>query len=223
MEAVPGSARAASFGTGIRRSAPDLSQPSFRRRPPRPEPLFAHTAPAPRVDAFLQCPTVDGQNPPQVSRDVVGTRMANTSETKSATPPDRRANLGPKPDPVPPENMCSQGHVVTEPKEEPRTPPNTPTADSFTEAPLAVPAQREPPPAVADSTADQPVRHGRDWSSAGKPHACHICRRRYCSVEWLRRHVVTHERGKPLKCDRCGRSYMMRPALAKHKANVHGM
>ncbi|XP_065281374.1 uncharacterized protein [Dermacentor albipictus] len=280
--------------------------------------LCSHTAPAPRIDTFLQCPTVDEQNPAQVSRVVVGTRMADTSETKSATPPDRRANPGPKPDPVPPEEMRSQGHVVTEPKEEPPTPPNTPTgytspcrrpgenlqlglqlvpvqlvyrtipswsplqlvpvdphcnwsqlisiatgpswplciwsqlvhtgtgsssccnwhrlcnrdsepwpagttADSFTEAPRAVPARREPPPAVADSTADQPVRHGRAWSSAGKPHACHICRRRYCSVEWLRRHVVTHERGKPLKCDRCGRSYMMRPALAKHKANVHDM
>nr|XP_050052116.1 zinc finger protein 581-like [Dermacentor andersoni] len=149
--------------------------------------------------------------------------MANTSETKSATPPDRRANPGPKPEPLPPEDMRSQGHVVTEPKEAPPTPANSPRADRFTEAPQAVPARRESAPAVADSTADEPSRRTSGWSSAGKPHACHICRRRYCSVEWLRRHVVTHERGKPLKCDRCGRSYMMRPALAKHKANVHGM
>ncbi|KAH7978515.1 hypothetical protein HPB49_005783 [Dermacentor silvarum] len=149
--------------------------------------------------------------------------MANTSETMSATPPDRRANPGPKPEPAPPDEMRSREQVVTKPIETPPTPANSPRADRTAEYPQAVPAQRESANAVADSTADEPAKHESGWSSAGKPHACHICRRRYCSVEWLRRHVVTHERGKPLRCDRCGRSYMMRPALVKHKANVHGV
>ncbi|KAL1433181.1 hypothetical protein MTO96_012768 [Rhipicephalus appendiculatus] len=90
-------------------------------------------------------------------------------------------------------------------------------------APLAALTQLEATPADADSTADAQAKEDDGWSGTDKPHACHICRRRYYSLEWLRRHVVTHERGKPLKCDRCGRSYMLRPALARHRANVHGV
>ncbi|KAH8033104.1 hypothetical protein HPB51_007005 [Rhipicephalus microplus] len=75
---------------------------------------------------------------------------------------------------------------------------------------------------VADSTGVvQAEQEDYGWMGPKKFRVCPVCSRRYSSMEWLRRHVLMHERGKPLKCNQCDHSYMVLRALVLHMARVH--
>ncbi|KAH6920796.1 hypothetical protein HPB50_028218 [Hyalomma asiaticum] len=175
-----------------------------------------------RVVAFMRRPVIDKQAPASVRSDTAGAPMPNTAESKAPASPVPGTNAGAGL--ASQDETSSQGDAAAKPEEPPAASGNNGRAVRMMAAPPASPPKRRAAPAAAaDSTADARAKRLGGWSSTGKPYACHVCRRRYYSLEWLRRHVLTHERGKPLKCDRCGRSYMMRPALAKHKAQAHGV
>ncbi|XP_075738914.1 uncharacterized protein LOC142784430 [Rhipicephalus microplus] len=149
--------------------------------------------------------------------------MATTSEANSTPTPEYVPAAGPKTESAPSEKTRSLGRPVVEPKDPPAVPTNAAITVGIKPLPEAVLPQGEVIPVATDSTSDAPAKQGGDCKSTGKALMCPVCGRRYQTLDWLQQHIVTHKRGKPLKCRRCRRSYMMRHALARHMADVHGV
>ncbi|XP_075737973.1 uncharacterized protein LOC142777441 [Rhipicephalus microplus] len=156
-----------------------------------------------------------------LKRDGTGARMATSSAARSTPPLECRPDACPKPESAPSEKTRSLRHLVVKAKEAEAMPTNAAMVLRNRVVPRSALAPVEAAP-VADSTGVvQAEQEDYGWMGPKKFRVCPVCSRRYSSMEWLRRHVLMHERGKPLKCNQCDNSYMVLRALVLHMARVH--
>nr|XP_037291565.1 zinc finger protein 581-like [Rhipicephalus microplus] len=210
---------AASRGVGIRRCAPDPSN-------------GARVASGVVCTGQSLCSYVYSRTQPLIvvlsrrrsttlNRDGTRARMATTSAARSTPPPEYRPDACPKPESAPSEKTRSLKHLGVKAKEAQAMPTNAAMVLRNRVVPRAALAPLEAAP-VADSTGVvQAEQEDYGWMGPKKFRVCPVCSRRYSSMEWLRRHVLMHERGKPLKCTQCDHWYMVLRALALHMSRVH--
>ena len=55
-----------------------------------------------------------------------------------------------------------------------------------------------------------------------KPHICKICGMGFKESPRLKTHILTAHQGIKFSCDICGKEYLDRRGLNRHKQNVHG-
>ena len=55
-----------------------------------------------------------------------------------------------------------------------------------------------------------------------KPHICKICGMGFKESPRLKTHILTAHQGIKFSCDTCGKEYLDRRGLNRHKQNVHG-